>query len=41
MVLQLVGAEQQRRWEKNTDQYHNAHHGSHIMSLEIESDTTH
>jgi len=40
-MVQPVGAEQQRRWENNVDQYHNAHHGSHIMSLEIERDTTH
>jgi len=39
MVQQLVSAEQQRRWEKNMDQYHIAHHGSHIMSLGIEPDT--
>jgi hypothetical protein len=41
MVQQLVGAEQQRRWEKNMDQYDIAHHGSHIMSLEIEPDIPH
>jgi len=40
MVQQLVGAEQGRR-EKNADQYHIVYHGSHIMSLEIEPDTTH
>jgi len=39
MVQQLVGAEQQRGREKNTDQYHIAHHRSHIMSLGIEPDT--